>query len=189
MRGPSPAGPLMKEHRLIERVVALLQAELAAIDERGSANTTLIATSAEFLHTYADLCHHGKEEDILFRDLHDKPMTSEDADIMRGLTEDHKLSRRLVGTLVDANRRYANGEMAALGEIRSAASKLVELYPRHIATEDKVFFKPAMEYFTEGERAEMLREYADFDQQLIHDVYRTLVDDAEALAEADRSGD
>lgn len=177
----------MREHRLIERVVALLRAEVAAIDQRSAANTQLIATAAEFLHTYADLCHHGKEEDILFRDLADKPMTPGDAQVTRRLTEDHRQGRILVGTLVDANRLYADGETGALGEIRSAASALVELYPRHIATEDRVFFKPAMEYFTEDERAEMLREYADFDQRLIHDVYRKVVEDAEALAE--RPGD
>ena len=28
-----------------------------------------IDTAVDFIHTYADRCHHGKEEDILFKAL------------------------------------------------------------------------------------------------------------------------
>ncbi len=56
-----PVGLLMKEHRLIERMVKLMDVELRKAGERGSVDPGFIDTAVDFLRTYADKCHHGKE--------------------------------------------------------------------------------------------------------------------------------
>jgi len=38
------------------------------------ADTAFIDTAVDFIRTYADRCHHGKEEDIRFRELKKKPI-------------------------------------------------------------------------------------------------------------------
>ena len=68
-----PIGPLMREHRLIERMVALMRAETEKISRTGEARPDFITSAVDFFRTYADRTHHGKEEDILFRDLAKKP--------------------------------------------------------------------------------------------------------------------
>lgn len=60
-----PAGPLMKEHRLIERMIRLMNARLAEIKQSGEVDLLFIDAAIDFLRTYADQCHHGKE-DVLF---------------------------------------------------------------------------------------------------------------------------
>ena len=61
-----PIGPLMIEHRLIERMIGLLEGELQTMKTAAEANTGLIMAGVDFFRMYADRTHHGKEEDILF---------------------------------------------------------------------------------------------------------------------------
>jgi len=55
-----PAGPLMIEHRLIERMVSVLVAEQEKISKHNASDTDLLLAAADFFRTYADRCHHGK---------------------------------------------------------------------------------------------------------------------------------
>jgi hemerythrin-like domain-containing protein len=77
-----PIGPLMIEHRLIERLVPVLKEELRRINETNEVNDVLIEVAVDFFRTYADRTHHGKEEDILFRELKKKQLSTEHQKIM-----------------------------------------------------------------------------------------------------------
>ncbi len=89
-------------------------------------------------------------------------------------------ARALTRRLVDANRRYDAGDTEALGEIEEVMGELVRFYPVHIAKEDRHFFKPSMQYFSDAERAQMLAAFDEFDRMLIHEKYKGLVDRLEA---------
>lgn len=177
--GRSPAGPLMHEHRIIERMLAVLTKHLEAAGKNGQVDTSVIDAGIDFLRTYADRCHHGKEEDILFRELAAKEIDREIADEMAGLIADHIYGRSLVKALDGANRRYADGESSARAEVITTVKALLEFYPVHIAKEDKHFFRAAFPYFSDAEQEEMLREYDEFDRALIHEKYVSLVEELE----------
>ena len=72
-----PAGPLMIEHRLIERMIRLLKKEIELIESGKKPDPEFIYCAADFLHSYADRTHHGKEEDILFRELSKKALSED----------------------------------------------------------------------------------------------------------------
>ena len=182
MSGRSPAGPLMSEHRVIERMLAVLEEHLGMISETRSADPEVIDIATDFIRTYADRCHHGKEEDILFRRLADKPLDGELAEVMTGLLEDHVRGRAMTRGLAEANDRYRSGDVSALGEIESYLRKLIEFYPVHIEKEDRHFFKPCLEYFTDAEKHAMLMEFDEFDRALIHEKYRGIVEGLERAA-------
>lgn len=184
MSDRSPAGPLMHEHRVIERIVPVLASQLESIETEGRVDPDVLARATDFLRTYADRCHHGKEEDLLFRRLVHKPMDEEFGQLMGRLIDEHALARAYTRKLIQSNRRYADGELHALDVVGSALRGLINLYPQHIATEDRRFFKRAMEYFGEDEKADLLREYEEFDRALVHDYYRAVVDDLERVAAA-----
>jgi len=171
-----PIGPLMIEHRLIERMVSLLNEELHAIEKNNEVHLELIDSAVDFFRTYADRCHHGKEEDILFRDLAEKKLSSEHKRIMDELIQEHVFGRETVGKLFSAKERYGNGDKDALKEIIGFLKELAEFYPAHIEKEDKHFFMPCMEYFSKGERDAMLQECWEFDRKLIHEKYRLVVE-------------
>ena len=88
-----PVGPLMIEHRLIERMIRIMQVNLESINKEGKVDSAFVNTAVDFIRTYADRCHHGKEEDILFRDLTKKKMSDEHQRVMQELIEEHKMGR------------------------------------------------------------------------------------------------
>lgn len=168
-------GPLMIEHRLIERMLSALENVVTTIDDENTVDPVTIDLAVDFIRVYADRTHHGKEEDILFRDLKTKPLSEEDARSMDELIEEHVFGRETTQAMVDANTRYRGGDPAALADIADKLRTLIDFYPKHIAKEDKVFFPAARAYFTDQEDQAMLAEFYTFDRKMIHEKYETLV--------------
>lgn len=172
-----PIGPLMWEHRLIEKLVQVLGTEIRNIREQNAINVILIEQAADFFRTYADRTHHGKEEEILFRDLTKKNLSPDHQRIMSELINEHVQARKMVGNLVEAKGRYLAGSNSGLAEISDCLSDLIEFYPRHIIKEDKHFFFPCLAYFSQEEQDKMLQEFFEFDRQMIHKKYTKLVEE------------
>lgn len=170
-----PIGPLMIEHRLIERMIALMREERQRIGETNKVSLNFIDVAVDFIRTYADRTHHGKEEDILFRELGKKQLSSKYREIMDELIEEHVYARKTVGKLVGAKESYERGNLDALEDITALVEELVEFYPKHIEKEDKHFFVPCMKYFSKEEQQDMLEEFWEFDRNMIHDKYKKLV--------------
>lgn len=57
--------------------------------------------------------------------------------------------------------------------------KLVKFYPVHIEKEDKHFFIPIMQYFSDAEQSAMLEEFWVFDKGMIHEKYKRVVEENE----------
>ena len=173
-------GPLMIEHRLIERMINQIQNVLKKIDANNEVDPLFIDTAVDFIRTYADRTHHGKEEDILFRDLSKRPLSAEDQRVMKELIEEHVFGRQTTKALVEANTRYRNGDTSALADITNKLQTLAEFYPKHIEKEDKVFFPASRAYFTDEEDQAMLAEFWEFDRKMIHEKYKSVVEGLEA---------
>ncbi len=174
-----PIGPLMIEHRLIERMVTLLGGALETMKKKMEVNTDLINAGVDFFRIYADRTHHGKEEEIFFRDLSMKELSAEDKIMMERLIQEHIWARQAVTKLDAANSRYAQGDRDALKDMTYELEKLVTFYPMHIEKEDKEFFLPVMKYFSVQEQRAMLDEFWKFDQSMIHEKYRKMVQEEE----------
>jgi hemerythrin-like domain-containing protein len=169
-------GPLMVEHRLIERMIMLIRDALGQIGSTHEVDPVFVDTAVDFIRMYADRTHHGKEEYILFRDLNKRPLSAEDRRIMNELIEEHVFGRKTTRGLVEANTRYRTGDKSALAGIKSGLHTLVEFYPRHIEKEDKVFFPASRAYFKEEEDQAMLAEFWEFDRKMIHEKYKSVVE-------------
>ncbi len=172
-------GPLMIEHRLIERMLSVIKEVTGKIKSKHRADPLFVDIAVDFIRVYADRTHHGKEEDILFRELNNKPLSTEDRKIMKELIEEHTFGRQTTKELVAANSRYRNGNEAALTEIVTKLQTLTEFYPKHIEKEDKVFFPSSRNYFTNEEDQAMLADFGEFDRKMIHEKYNSVVEELE----------
>ncbi len=170
-----PIGLLMIEHRLIERMISILKEASEEAEEAQKIDPWLVRSGINFIRFYADRTHHGKEEDILFRDLENKDIDEKHSKIMSELIEEHKWGREKVGQLEDALQKYRSGDEDAFGEIIEIIEALTDFYPKHIEKEDKHFFMEVMEYFSDKEQEAMLEEMRDFDSKMIHVNYETIV--------------
>jgi hemerythrin-like domain-containing protein len=169
-------GPLMIEHRLIERMIAVIDVELGRIRRAGKTDPLLIDAAVDFIRVYADRTHHGKEEEIFFRDLAKKPLSEKERGLMDELIEEHIFGRKITGELVEANNRYRKGDEKSLQVIASRLQTLVTFYPDHIEKEDKVFFPAATKHLSTEEERAMLEAFWEFDRKMIHEKYRMVVE-------------
>jgi hemerythrin-like domain-containing protein len=172
-----PIGPLMKEHRVIEKMIAMLDARAAAWRAGAEVDERFLDAAVDFIRTYADRTHHGKEEDILFAALAKRPLSEDDSRVMGELITDHQVARSAVRDILAAEGAYFAGDRTARSMLLEKCAVLTTLYPPHICKEDKVFFRASMHYFDEDERAAMLADMDRFDAGMIHEKYRKVVDE------------
>ncbi len=170
----------MREHRTIEKMVERLRNAVNSI-ESGKVDVDFFELSIDFLHSYADERHHGKEENILFRELTKKPMSDELIKIMNELKAEHLIARMCVSALREWKARYVRGDMNASSSIASNVRQLVQLYPRHIEKEDKRFFYPVLNYLSTQEQKEMLIEFYDFDKKTVLPRYEGFMEHFEPI--------
>jgi hemerythrin-like domain-containing protein len=127
---------LRNEHRVIEQVLECV----AAIAERsalqGAWDSEAATLAIEFFRTFADGCHHHKEEEFLFSLLEAKGW-SRQAGPTGQMVREHRLGREHL----DAMSRAVAGDDAAA--FRQASENYVRLLREHIAKEDNVLFPMA----------------------------------------------
>ncbi len=177
-----PIAPLMSEHRLIERMVGLMRQDLERIranilvdPEFAFVDPVFIDVAVDFMRTYADRCHHGKEEDILFAELASKPLPPDLKTVVDELIEEHKQAREYTKELVKAKENYLRQEPEAVNQVLFYLDKITAMYPKHIIKEDQHFFIPCMGLFTAEEKDAMLAKMWEFDRQMIHERYEGVV--------------
>lgn len=175
-----PIGVLMNEHRLIERMLEVVENEVGKARTRNCIEPVFIDTTIDFIRTYADKTHHGKEESILFRDAAKKEMTPEDRAILQDLLDDHNFGRKRVGELAEAKQRYREEGDGFLEAVLEKLDTLVDFYRKHIRKEDDVFFPTSTAYFSKEEQDAMLQEFWESDRKMIHEKYRSVVEILEA---------
>jgi hemerythrin-like domain-containing protein len=139
--------------------------------KQASDDPVFAETALDFFRSYADRCHHGKEEDILFRELLKKSLSEKHKKIMNELIEEHATARKTVARLAETRDKYAQGTSDAGKEFTLILNELIRLYPPHIEKEDKHFFFPVMKYFSQQELDDMLQEFKEFDRKMIHEKY------------------
>ena len=153
-----PIGPLMIEHRLIERLLTLMAREFKRIKDNievdpefAFVDPVFIDTAVDFIRTYADRCHHGKEEDLLFKALAEKNLSPEHRQTMDELIRGACLGPGGHRRVWSRPRKTISWKSPGPWTTSWCIwSKLVEFYPRHIEKEDKHFFIPCMAYFSDG---------------------------------------
>ncbi len=171
-----PIGPLMWEHRLIEQIIPLIGHEIQNIQSSKRTDVVFIEKAVDFFRIYADRTHHGKEEDILFKQLENKTLSQDLNRIMKELMDEHIFARKTVRGIIEARQSYMDGKDEALKTIINGLTDLSNLYPKHIEKEDKRFFFPVMEYFSHEEQERMLHAFWEFDRKMIHEKYQNIME-------------
>ena len=89
---------LMGEHRLIEQVLGSLETYVVGIEQGLPPERRTLADYAAFFRGFADACHHGKEEDILFQRMLERGMPRQTGPLAV-MFHEHVLGRARVAAL------------------------------------------------------------------------------------------
>lgn len=172
----SAASILSGEHRVILQVLSCLElmAERARREER--IPEPHAAQALEVLRTFADTCHHGKEESILFPALEAQVPEFGPTRVMRAEHVDGRIHIKAMGAAL------ASGQPTTFAE---HAEAYVALLRQHIHKEDEILFRIAQHLLTPEQDAELVEAY----RRVEHDdvgsgEHERLLGIADALAQA-----
>ena len=173
---------LMQEHRVIERVLAVIDAAAEAREKGGDLPPTFIPTVVHFVRNFADRCHHGKEEDNLFPAMQRRGIPGQDGPIGVMLVE-HDRGRKYVRDMEEAGKRFATGDASALKVALDNAIGYSGLLRQHIDKEDNILYKMAERVLTEADDKELVQRFEEVERERIgagkHEEYLKLVEDLE----------
>jgi len=154
----TPTSILSDEHRVIEVVLNCLERLSSEALESGRFDGQAAREILDFLRTFADRCHHGKEENLLFPALTSKGMPREHGPVGVMLHE-HEVGRDLIGAMAAQTDAACDGNRAALETFTQHAASYVELLRAHIQKEDNVLFPMAGRILSEAEQHDLLAAY------------------------------
>ena len=147
-------GILRHEHEAILKMLDVTD-EVNRRMERGTAvEPETLAALVEFFRLFADKCHHGKEEDLLFPAMEAKGMPRHGGPIGVMLIE-HEQGRAHVREMAAAAEEAAAGKQGACGRWLLAAQAFSSLLRGHISKENHVLFVMAERMLSDSEQSEL----------------------------------
>ena len=133
---------LMNEHRLIERGIDALIAFTDEVCRKNADARDELARFVTFIKDFADGCHHGKEEHILFSSMVEAGFPSDGGPIAVMLME-HEEGRALVGELSELARQEEPWSADDRQRLANAAHGYGNLLRQHIHKEDAILYPMA----------------------------------------------
>ena len=118
----------------------------------------------EFFRLFADRCHHGKEEDLLFPLLEQKGLPRAGGPIGVMLFE-HDQGRALVQQMGDAAQSYSQGSREAGPQWAGAARGYSSLLRQHIDKENNVLFMIAENLLSDTEQQALARAFEKAEEE------------------------
>jgi hemerythrin-like domain-containing protein len=177
---------LKHEHRLIERVLAVLERATQQLERGEEVSPDTLAGALTFVRGFAEGCHHAKEEHGLFPVLSAKSPAIQGGPV-RVLTADHEAGRDLMRELERAIEAMRAGRAGGASQACRALRQYTHMLRRHIAKEEEILF-PLSEGLLTDEDAESLDEHFERVEEQTgagaHKRYEALVEELESAVGA-----
>jgi hemerythrin-like domain-containing protein len=149
---------LTNEHRVIEVVLTCLERITEDAEKTGKLDETSANQAIDVIRTFADKCHHGKEENHLFATLVEKGMPKDGGPIGQMLVE-HEQGRAFVKGMAGSLPEAATGNREALQQFSHNAHGYVQLLRAHIKKEDGVLFPMADKMLSEQDQKQLMQAF------------------------------
>jgi hemerythrin-like domain-containing protein len=155
---------LSSEHRVIERVIAALDAAASRLEAGETVHPDFFLAATRFLRNFADGYHHGKEEGVLFEAMARQGMPLDGGPIGM-MRHEHGRARELTAGLGDAAERLAAGEDGAADTVVDYARAYGELLTQHIYKEDNILFPMAAHAIPPEDQDKVLDDFGRVDRE------------------------
>jgi hemerythrin-like domain-containing protein len=145
---------LRQEHKAILKMLDAAETVADSLENERTVPGATIAEILEFLRIFADRCHHGKEEELLFPALTAKGLPERGGPVGVMLFE-HEQGRALIRRMAEAFATYAETPAPSGLIWASAAREYAALLRAHIQKEDNILFVMAERLLSEAELEEL----------------------------------
>jgi len=154
----TPTQILMHEHEVILMVLEGAEREARAIAAGGPVDEAKVSQIVDFIRNFADRCHHGKEENVLFARLVERGFPKDFGPIGIMLQE-HALGREHVQAIARALPQAVSGDGAARTKLVDSMLGYVALLRSHIHKENNVLFPMAEQALSDEDRAALIEAF------------------------------
>jgi hemerythrin-like domain-containing protein len=180
MTEQKPTDMLEQEHHLIQRVVSTFAVLAEELEAGRDVEPETLQEIVGFMRTFADKCHHGKEETHLF------PLLERKGVPVRGcpigiLTVEHQRGRALVSELASTIETYTKNRESARRSLIQTLKSLTELYPGHIWKEDYLLFPMTNKILNVDEQNDLRQMFVMVEEGIGLDVHQRFEQLAEKL--------
>ena len=179
-----PTDILKEEHKVIRRMLEILSKLTDGLEKGSEFNTEHGEKIVDFIRTFADKCHHKKEEDLLFVAMENSGIPREGGPIGVMLME-HDRGRSYVKGMDEAIKSYKNNDKDAIKKFIENANGYVSLLDEHIYKEDNILYMMADMHLGTEEQEELLKEFERVEKEIIgegvHEKYLKLVEQLEDI--------
>ena len=159
---------LRKEHESIIYVLRLLDEMIQSERLEPESRLRYYGELVYFLKMFADKCHHGKEEDYLFKELVHRGIPNEGGPVGVMLSE-HVQGRAYIARM---SRGFEEKNIEAFNE---AAILYRDLLRQHIDKENRVLFMMADNVISETEQEALFEKFEQHEENVIgHGVHENL---------------
>lgn len=155
---------LRQEHDAILRMLDAAEEAARLLDLGQRVAPETLAGLLEFFRLFADRCHHGKEEDLLFPLLEKKGLPRDGGPIGVMLAE-HDQGRALIRQMAEAADAYGSSATPAGRSWAAAARSYAALLREHINKENNVLFVMAENLLSATEQSELARAFEKAEEE------------------------
>jgi hemerythrin-like domain-containing protein len=177
--GGSPTQILMEEHELILQALDALEKKVAAVQAGSPPDKEYFEKAVEFLRGFADKCHHGKEEDLLFKRMADRGFPVRGGPIAVMLQE-HDMGRAFIRGIADGAAAVGT-DPAAAERIAENARGYIDLLRDHIGKENSILFPMADQVLGPEDQADLGKAFERFEAEEtgagVHEAMLKLLDE------------
>lgn len=139
----NPIQMLEQEHRVIERVLDALENWGHRVVRESADGRVELARFIKFFREFADACHHGKEESILFAAMVEHGFSRNEGPLAVMLSE-HEQGRALITALSKLAESTSSWSASQRQELLATIRTYSAMLRQHIHKEDSVLYPMAI---------------------------------------------
>lgn len=152
----TPTDVLRHEHEVILRALQLLERLGRRLEAGEAVDRAALAWLRDFFSTFADRCHHGKEEQHLFPAM-ERQGVPRDGGPLGVMLYEHEQGRGFIRAMRDADDQV----------VAQAISAYVELLRGHIDKENNVLFVLAEQVLSPEEQYGLVHSFEEVEQAVV----------------------
>ena len=161
-----PTEDLIHEHEAIKKMLGIMDKISENIKNNKEVDTNDIEDIIEFLKTFADKCHHGKEENALFPALVLAGIPKENGPIGVMLHE-HTLGRGYIKEIETSTEDFKAGNSNSIQLIANSLLSYVNLLQNHIQKEENVLFKMADKVLSNQVQDDVYEQFEKIEEEVV----------------------
>lgn len=186
-----PTEQLMAEHDVIERYLEVLEVALARLETGRDVPEKVFLGEADFFRSFVDLCHHAKEESLLFPKFQERGIPSQGGPVGQMLSE-HEEGRGLVRAFAEAAERVGSHDPKAQLELIRAGRAYASLLKEHISKENSILYPMGSRLLNPEDEAWLFEAFERLEAERIgegvHEGFHRLLEELESWVKGIKEG-